>query len=153
MGKWFLCSKVTLHFSFTVHSLSFFSLSTFSLSFPLSFLICAMSLRLQDIMVMHISRKQTGVRSKTQAEGGNHVCISLLWRELLHRFYIRPERDRGGRLWFDLSEGTKPKRDVFVSRFVVCMCVEFIVHVLMYTACASMTGSQGRGVWGQQSRV
>lgn len=49
---------------------------------------------------------------------------------------------------------TQNPKEMFVSCFVVCMCVEFIVHELMLTACASMTGRQrGRreesGVSGQ----
>lgn len=35
---------------------------------------------------------------------------------------------------------------MFVSCFVVCMCVEFIVHVLMYTACASGARGEESGV-------
>lgn len=46
-------------------------------------------------------------------------------------FYTRPESDRGGKLWFCLSEGTMPRRDVFVTLLCAHMCAQSIQNVLM----------------------
>lgn len=92
---------------------------------------------------MHISSKQTRGSFKSQAKGGNHVCILLQWREFLHHFYIRSEGDRRERLWFGLSTGGKPRGGVCV--LVVLLRAHRVIHV-------RESEKKLRGVWGQQSR-